>query len=77
MDADQFCMDIFGVLAAIRWPLEEGTEEIAAVKTSVNLFRTVFALLSKDRSLLIDKEPDEGYRHGKVLFRDGRVLVAH
>ncbi len=74
LDPEQFCQDIFGVLAAVRWPFKENAEAVAGIKTSVNLFRTLFALLSRDRALLEDKEADEGYRHGKLFYRNGRVL---
>lgn len=52
---------IFGAKLAIKWNNSQHTEYDSELKTSVNLFRTLFSFLSKDKSLLDHLQPDASY----------------
>jgi len=56
--ANTFSM--FSSLLAIKWP-EKSNENDKNLKSSVNLFRTVFSVLSEDKSLLISPQSDASY----------------
>tara|TARA_R100000935_G_C2824761_1_gene161686 strand:+ start:304 stop:1794 length:1491 start_codon:yes stop_codon:yes gene_type:complete len=49
----------YNSLLAIRWP--EGVNTDVSIKTNVNLFRNIFAVLSENRSLLATSEPNTSY----------------
>jgi len=52
---------IFGAKLAIKWNGVQHSDYDAQLKTSVNLFRIVFAYLSEDKSLLNKLQPDVSY----------------
>ena len=56
--ANTFSM--FSSLLAIKWP-EKLNEYDKKLESSVNLFRTVFSVLSEDKSLLLSPQSDESY----------------
>ena len=69
-------LDHMGVLLAIRWPTPPPKDRIS---TNVNLFRTLFAYLSEDRTILQTAVPNDSYlRMGsKEIFKvvqDGTIL---
>jgi hypothetical protein len=56
--ANTFSM--FSSLLAIKWP-ENANEYDKNIKSSVNLFRTVFSVLGEDKSLLKNTQTDASY----------------
>ena len=54
---------IFGAKAAIKWNSSQHAEYDAKLKTSVNLFRTLFSFLSADKSYLNELQPDASYNN--------------
>jgi hypothetical protein len=54
---------IFGAKLAIKWNDPNHTEYDAKLKTSVNLFRTVFSYLSEDKLLLNHLQPNTSYNY--------------
>lgn len=72
-------MDLLGILLAVRFPNGYDKRFDTAVITPVNLFRYVFAELSKNDDVLNDKVRDESYvavseSHLFVAAVDGRPL---
>ena len=57
----QLLNSIFGAKLAIKWNDPNHTEYDAKLKTSVNLFRTVFSYLSEDKLLLNHLQPNTSY----------------
>ena len=54
---------IFGAKAAIKWNSAAHTDYDSELKTSVNLFRTLFSFLSGDKSYLTNFQPDASYNN--------------
>lgn len=52
---------VFGAALAIKWNGENHRQYDQNLKTSVNLFRTLFAFLSEDQQYLEHLQPDENY----------------
>lgn len=52
---------IFGAKLAIKWNNSRHSEYDSELKSSVNLFRTVFSFLSEDKTLLQHFQPDASY----------------
>jgi hypothetical protein len=52
---------IFGAKLAIKWNDSRYSEYDSKLKTSVNLFRTIFSFLSEDKTLLNHFQPDASY----------------
>ena len=61
---------IFGAKAAIKWNSSQHADYDGKLKTSVNLFRTLFSFLSADKSYLNELQPDASYNnYDHVDFR--------
>ncbi|MFL9845761.1 alkaline phosphatase family protein [Flavobacterium rhizosphaerae] len=52
---------VFGAMAAIKWNNPEHTAYDGQLKTSVNLFRTVFSYLAEDKKYLDNLQKDDSY----------------
>lgn len=72
---------VFGVAMAIKWNNSEYREYDAQLKTSVNLFRTLFSFLAKDKKYLNNLQEDASYikmrnPHGlyKYIDKKGNVV---
>lgn len=57
----QIKKSMFGALMAIKWNNAEYGVYDGGLKTSVNMFRTVFSFLAKDTSYLKDMESDDSF----------------
>jgi len=79
---DLITLDHLGVLLAIHWPENNTPEFKVDIRTNINLFRYIFAYLSKSSDILSTKVPDDGYLtrgRGKnpILVKavdDGKIL---
>jgi hypothetical protein len=70
-------LDKLNVFLAIRWGSDYNGEYDNDIKTSVNLFRYIFAFLSQSERILETRVPDDGYlRYGGVwkVVASGKVL---
>ena len=75
MESETF--DKLSVFLAIRWGDKYNGEYDSQIKSSVNLFRYIFAYLSQNDEVLGTKEKDDGYvKYGKVwkVLENGKVL---
>ena len=78
---DLIALDHLGVHLSIRWP-GDASEYDQEIKTRVNLFRYIFAFLSKSEDILATKAPDHGFIRSEkseaaIVFKvvhDGEVL---
>jgi len=73
---------MFGALLAIRWNNPEYAGYDARLRTSVNLFRTIFSFLAEDKSYLNNLQKDESYMRTlhpnevyKYIDANGKISV--
>lgn len=58
---DKLIYSVFGAQLAIKWNSSESKQYDGELKTGINLFRTVFSFMGRDKKYLVHKEDDGSY----------------